>query len=71
MYLYSLTISVYVFFGEGDAMIDFIREMYYMNMTSGDYVVIAVDEKPYNPDKVDNYLLKCELSRSPSNSSDQ
>ena len=48
---------MYVFFGDEDALVDFVRYLWIGNITtSGDYVVIAVLLDPYDPSK--NYFKK-------------
>ena len=48
---------MYVFFGDEDALVDFVRYLWIGNITtSGDYVVIAVLLDPYDPTK--NYFKK-------------
>ena len=51
---------MYVFLGDDHALIDFVREMYRQGLNKGDYIVIAVQEAPYQSTDKFEYTKKCE-----------
>ena len=56
----SLVSPVYVFLGDSDALIDFVRAMRLKGLNEkGEYVVIAVEEKPFDPEAKLEYFKNC------------
>lgn len=52
-------LTVYVFLGDYHALIDFVRSMHDKPETNtGEYVVIAVDQRPYFTNDDNKYFLK-------------
>ena len=46
--------------GDSDALIDFVRAMHVKGLNDkGEYVVIAVEEKPYDPEGKLEYFTNC------------
>ena len=47
--------------GNGDPLVEFVREIHKRGLfTSCEYVVLAVNDKPYA--KEENYFVKCKYS---------
>jgi len=54
--------AVYVFLGDRHALIDFMRALDMKNLNNGDYLVIAVQDDPFEPTKQTKYFKTCECS---------
>ena len=59
--LYFYFFLVYIFLGDEHALIDFVRELQRQGLNTGEYVVVAVQESPYNPKKKFEYTKICKL----------
>jgi len=54
-----LFLSVYVFIGDYHAFIDFVRYLHARGLSNGDYLVIGVNDAPY--DLKQKYFTKCKF----------
>jgi hypothetical protein len=61
LFFFVFFFVVYVFLGDHHALIDFVRCMQARGLNSGEYVVLAVSEAPYDPDprQKHKYFHKC------------
>jgi len=51
--------TVYVFLGDPLALIDFMRALDAKNLNSGEYLVIAVQDETFEPNRQKKYFKKC------------
>lgn len=58
----NFSLTVYVFIGEQIGMVDFVRCLQNRNLlTSGEYMVISVDDEIYDPAVRDNTMQTSKL----------
>ena len=56
--MFVFCVSVYVFLGDLQALIIFVRQLWLLEITpNGDHQVIAVQIDPYDPDNKEKYIL--------------
>jgi len=56
-------VAVYVFLGDPHALIDFMRALDAKNLNNGEYLVIAVQDDPFEPNKQTKYFKTCTCSQ--------
>jgi len=54
-----MTCAVYVFLGDPHALIDFMRALDAKNLNDGQYLVMAVQDETFEPNKQKKYFKKC------------
>jgi len=54
-----MTCAVYVFLGDPHALIDFMRALDAKKLNDGQYLVMAVQDETFEPNKQKKYFKKC------------